>query len=251
MDAIAVNLALGRRTPSVLLGMDYELTGQTFPLRQNNWDATVGVRLPFSFDFWTQHHQRLSEQRQSEVRRAELRDRIQLEVRRAYADLMHWQAEWPRREKDWQTLKDLGERAGAAPGSPAWLESSKLVLSAGAVRGLAHIGVISVLQDAGFPVDVVAGTSMGAFVGAFEAAGMKASRMREIGSNVTLSSGSDLSKVRLVSMLLSDSLLSSAPMEAMLNSTIGERRFDQLAKPFACVAMDIRTGEKVVFRDGP
>lgn len=126
-----------------------------------------------------------------------------------------------------------------------------LVLSAGAVRGLAHIGVISVLQDAGFPIDVVAGTSMGAFVGAFEASGMKASRMREIGSKVTLSSGSDLSKVRLVSMLLSDSLLSSAPMEAMLTSTIGERRFDQLAKPFACVAMDIRTGEKVVFRDGP
>ncbi|MBI2362684.1 MAG: hypothetical protein HYV15_04810, partial [Elusimicrobia bacterium] len=102
----------------------------TFPLRQNNWDATVGVRLPFSFDFWTQHHQRLSEQRQSEVRRAELRDQIQLEVRRAYADLMHWQAEWPRREKDWLALKELGERSGAAPGSPAWLETAKLVLDA-------------------------------------------------------------------------------------------------------------------------
>lgn len=130
MDAIAVNLALGRRTPSVLLGMDYELTGQTFPLRQNNWDATLGVRLPFSLDFWTQHNQRVSEQRQSEVRRAELRDQVQLEVRRAYADLMHWQAEWPRREKDWLALKDLVDRAGAPAASPSWLEASKLVLDA-------------------------------------------------------------------------------------------------------------------------
>lgn len=125
-----------------------------------------------------------------------------------------------------------------------------LVLSAGAVRGLAHIGVMQVLEDAGFPVDVVAGTSMGAFVGAFVASGLSAARMREIASKFTLSSGNDLSKVRLVSMLLTDNLLSSAGMEELLTSAIGEKRFDQLAKPFACVAMDLHTGEKVVFRDG-
>ena len=40
-----------------------------------------------------------------------------------------------------------------------------LVLSAGSVRGLAHIGVIHVLNDAGFPIDVISGTSMGAVIG--------------------------------------------------------------------------------------
>ncbi|MBI3299967.1 MAG: TolC family protein [Elusimicrobia bacterium] len=129
MDAIAVNLALGRRTPSVLLGLDTELTGQTFPLNRNNWDATVAVRLPFSLDFWTQHTQKLSEQRQSEVRRAELRDQVHLEVRKAHGDLVHWQAEWPRRESEWLRLKELRERAQMVPGSVDWLKASALVLA--------------------------------------------------------------------------------------------------------------------------
>lgn len=130
MDAIAVNLTLGRRTPSVLLGVDYELTGQTFPLKQNNWDATIGVRLPFSLDLFTQHTTKLSEQRQSEVRRASLRDEVHLEVRKAHADLAHWQSEWPAREKEWLRLKDLLGRSGAAPGATTWSRAAPLVLSA-------------------------------------------------------------------------------------------------------------------------
>jgi NTE family protein len=126
-----------------------------------------------------------------------------------------------------------------------------LVLSAGAVRGLAHVGVWQVLEDAGFPVDVVAGTSMGAVVGSFVASGIPAAKMREIGSGVTLASGSDYSKTRLVSLILRDKLLDSTEMESVLKDAIGDRTFDQLPRPFACVSMDIRTGEKVIFRDGP
>jgi len=116
MDAIAVNLALGRRYPTVALGLDYELTDQSFPLKQNNWDATIGVKLPFAFDFWTQHTQRLAEQRQGEIARAELQDQVELEVRRAYLDMGYWQAEWPRREEELKTLQALVEEArqGAA-----------------------------------------------------------------------------------------------------------------------------------------
>lgn len=126
-----------------------------------------------------------------------------------------------------------------------------LVLSAGAVRGLAHIGVWQVLEDAGFPVDVVAGTSMGAVVGSFVAGGVPAARMREIGSGLTLESAGNFSKTRLVTLILNDSLLDSSAMELMLNGAIGEKTFDQMKLPFACVSMDIRTGEKVIFRDGP
>jgi len=115
MDAIAVNLALGRRYPTVTLGVDYELTGQEFPLRQNNWDATVGVRLPFSLDYFTQHTQKVAEQRQGEIASAELQDQVQLEVRRAWEDLQYWQAEWPRREEELKRLKDLsGDLRGDA-----------------------------------------------------------------------------------------------------------------------------------------
>jgi outer membrane protein TolC len=118
MDAIGVNLELGRRYPTVALGVDYELVGENFPLRQNNWDATIGIRIPLSMDFWTQHNQKVSEQRQAEIMRAEIRDQVHLEVRRAHKEVMHWQEEWRRREKDYRALRRLFDRArgtGARP----------------------------------------------------------------------------------------------------------------------------------------
>ncbi len=126
-----------------------------------------------------------------------------------------------------------------------------LVLSAGSVRGLAHIGVIQVLTDAGFPVDVVSGTSMGAVVGSFYAGGYSMERMWEIGSGMRMNSGSNFNTIRLISLILNDQLLSSAPLEKMLNDGLGDRNFHELKTPFACVAMDISTGEKIIFRDGP
>jgi outer membrane protein TolC len=111
MDAIGVNLALSRRNPSVFMGFDYELTGQEFPLRQNNWDATVGVRLPFAFDFWTQRNQKIAQQRQAEIKRSELRDLVHLQVRKAHKDLVYWQQEWRMRENENSELAALLEKA--------------------------------------------------------------------------------------------------------------------------------------------
>ncbi|MCH7744725.1 MAG: patatin-like phospholipase family protein, partial [Chloroflexi bacterium] len=71
-----------------------------------------------------------------------------------------------------------------------------LVLSAGSVRGLAHIGVIHVLTDAGFPIDVIAGTSMGAVIGAFFAGGYSMEKMWEIGAGMRLNSGSNFNTIR-------------------------------------------------------
>ncbi|MFC1679321.1 TolC family protein, partial [Elusimicrobiota bacterium] len=131
MDAISVNLALGRRNPQVLLGLDYEVTGPEFPLRRNNWDATVAVRLPFSFNFWPQHRRKVAEQRQGEIMRAELHDRVHLEVRKAHRELLYWQEEWPRREQEYLELKKLLEGASAG-GSPSIrvLRASARVLAA-------------------------------------------------------------------------------------------------------------------------
>ncbi len=126
-----------------------------------------------------------------------------------------------------------------------------LVLSAGAVRGVAHIGVIQVLENAGFPIDVVAGTSMGAVIGAFYAAGIGMDKLRTFPDHLTLSSGSNLSKIRLFQLLINDSLLSNKKFEEVMRSWVGDKRFDQTEKPFACVAMDLRTGEKIIFREGP
>lgn len=125
-----------------------------------------------------------------------------------------------------------------------------LVLSAGSLRGVAHVGVIQALEDAGFPVDAVSGTSMGAVVGSMYAAGLPVERLWEIASGIKVDTGNDLSTAKLISLVLFDSLLSSEKTEKLVRQSLGGLRFDQTLKPFACVAMDVFTGEGIVFRDG-
>jgi NTE family protein len=126
-----------------------------------------------------------------------------------------------------------------------------LVLSAGSIRGTAHVGTIAALEDAGFPVDVVAGTSMGAVFGALYAGGTSLRRLREIAESLRLTSGNDISTPHLIRLLLFDRLLSSENTTKMIDQELGNKRIEQLAKPFACVAMDLYSGEAIIFRDGP
>lgn len=139
------------------------------------------------------------------------------------------------------------EVRNAAPGARPKVG---LVLSAGSLRGAAHVGVISVLEAAGFPIDSVAGTSMGAVVGSLYASGVPLQRMWEIARTMRVTSGNNLSARRLVSLVLFDSLLSSENTEKVIGANIGGIRFDQTLKPFACVAMDVFTGESIIFREG-
>lgn len=125
-----------------------------------------------------------------------------------------------------------------------------LVLSAGSLRGTAHVGVIKVLETAGFPVDVVAGTSMGAVVGSMYAGGLPADELWGIASKIKIDSGNNLSGRHLISLVLFDSLLSSEKTELLVRRNLNGRRFDQMTRPFACVAMDVYTGEAIIFRDG-
>lgn len=117
MDAIGVNLAIGRRNPTVYLAGDYELTAQRFPLKNNNWDVSLGIKIPFSYDFWSQLKQKRAEQRQGELARAELQDRVRLEVRQAAETLGWWQEEWPRRESQWKKVQGLYDDAVGKSGA--------------------------------------------------------------------------------------------------------------------------------------
>jgi outer membrane protein len=120
MDAIAVHLAMGRRYPTVFLGGDYELTSQSSSLdkNNNNWDLTVGVKLPITYDLWSQLKQKRAEQRQGQLTRSELQDKVRLDVRRAAASLDYWQQEFPLREAQWKRLQALYDAAKGKPGSP-------------------------------------------------------------------------------------------------------------------------------------
>lgn len=125
-----------------------------------------------------------------------------------------------------------------------------LVLSAGSLRAAAHVGVLSVLENNDFPIDVVAGTSMGAVIGSMYAGGVPVKRLWEMSRAFKFTSGTNYNASRLLSLVLFDSLLSSEKTEKFLRREIGAKRFDQLPKPFACVAMDIYSGEAIIFREG-
>ncbi|MBI5240324.1 MAG: patatin-like phospholipase family protein [Elusimicrobia bacterium] len=125
-----------------------------------------------------------------------------------------------------------------------------VVLSAGSTRGTAHVGVLQVLDQAGFPVDSVAGTSMGAVIGSLYAAGRPVKRIWEIMAGLNFGLGTNFNSFRLIQLMLADKLLSSENTEKLIRGEIGGLRFDQMPIPFACVAMDIYTGESVLFREG-
>lgn len=116
MDAIGVNLAMSRRYPSVFVAGDYALTAQEFPLNKNNWDVSFGVKLPITYDFWSQLAQKRAEQRQGQLTRAELQDKVRLEVRQAVDNLRYWQDELPRRERQWHQLERMVAAASGKAG---------------------------------------------------------------------------------------------------------------------------------------
>jgi NTE family protein len=124
-----------------------------------------------------------------------------------------------------------------------------LVLGGGAARGLAHIGVLDRLHRARIPIDVIAGTSAGAVIGALYAAGVKPAEMREIVQDKL--KWQHLASLVDVVALPKSGLISGKKLTRTLRDIFGgELDFSNLQKPFACVAVDIDSGEEVVMREG-
>lgn len=151
-----------------------------------------------------------------------------------------------------------------------------LVLSGGGARGFAHAGVLRLMEEMGIRVDVVTGTSMGSMVGGAYAAGYTAGQIEDIieGVNWTkmMAPRADRSELpwRLklddyknlpnnAIMLTKDgkvelpeSVIPSQELEIFLNNKAGPVNYvndlSELALPFACVATDLVTGERVIMQ---
>lgn len=127
-----------------------------------------------------------------------------------------------------------------------------LALSAGGVRGFAHVGTLEALTNLGLPIDVVSGTSMGAVVGAFYAAGLPVEQLWQIGSHLTMKNITpDFNVMGLLRLLFAKKLPSSANLADFLYNQLGDIQFEDLKTPFSCAAMDVKTGERIVFNSGP
>jgi len=121
-----------------------------------------------------------------------------------------------------------------------------LALGSGAARGLAHIGVLKTLEKHQIPIDVIAGTSMGAFIGGAYASGIKVEVMEEIVVNIDW---------KLTAKMLAPTISFSGFVEGkrindFLRNVIGDRNIEDLDIRFACVATDILSGEEIMIEKG-
>ena len=156
-----------------------------------------------------------------------------------------------------------------------------VVLKGGGAKGFVHIGALKVLEEAGIPIDYIAGTSMGAIVGGLYAVGYDAGMLDSIATTqdwlYLLSDNvprenlpsplKDASERYLISLpyqlelkkrsgklsLPSGMVMGQNLYNLFLNLTIGYQdpmHFDNLPIPFGCIAADIRTGKEVALREG-
>ncbi|RWM14196.1 MAG: patatin family protein [Mesorhizobium sp.] len=120
-----------------------------------------------------------------------------------------------------------------------------LALGGGCARGWGHIGVLRALDEAGIEVSMIAGTSIGALVGGCYLAG-KLDELEEFARSLT--------KRRIFGLLdlnlRGSGLFGGMKLDARLREHMAGIRFEDLSKPFVCVAAEIRTGHEIWLSSG-
>ena len=119
-----------------------------------------------------------------------------------------------------------------------------LALGGGFARGIAHIGVLKVLEQENIPISFVAGTSVGALIGAAYCGGVSPAELEEVATRVRFKHFARWTLSRL-------GFASNQRMIGFLNTLLKVKTFEELSIPLAVTATDFSTGEGVVFHSGP
>lgn len=169
---------------------------------------------------------------------------------------------------------DAGTHGGSASGDRPRV---CLALSGGGARGLAHVGVLKVLEELGVPIDCIAGTSMGALIGGLYAAG---DSPEEIEAQLGSIDWADMYRDRLprrslsfrrkeddrrylldfelglrgASLVAPSGRITGAKLDLLLRAlslrVVTVEQFDDLPIPFRAVATDLATGRRVELERG-
>lgn len=118
-----------------------------------------------------------------------------------------------------------------------------LALSGGAVRGLAHLGVLQTLAAANIPISCIAGCSAGSILGAMYCAGLPLDQIRSYVPFITWRRIAGLARS-------SQGLLTFEKLERLMIMLLGDIEFHDLQIPFAVTVLDTVTGERVIIREG-
>jgi len=119
-----------------------------------------------------------------------------------------------------------------------------LALGSGAFRGLAHIGVLDVLEREGIPIDMIAGTSIGALIGACYVSGVGPGEMETAAMNLNEAQYYDI-------VIPRKGFLAGKRLASLVEELTRGKTFEQAIIPFAAVACDFASMELVVLKEGP
>lgn len=131
----------------------------------------------------------------------------------------------------------------ASPIAPFRTTSIGVALGGGFARGIAHIGVLKVLEEEGIPVRVVTGTSVGALIGACYCSGLSVAEMEDVARNTRFTTFARWTLSRY-------GFASNDRMISFLTRTLKVQTFEELPIPLGVTATDFNTGEAVVFHSG-
>ena len=118
-----------------------------------------------------------------------------------------------------------------------------LALGGGFARGIAHIGVLNVLEEEGIPVRMIAGTSVGAIMGAAYCSGLTITELEGLAHKVRFTTFARWTLSRY-------GFASNDRMTSFLKRTLKVQTFEELRIPLLVTATDFNTGEGAVFRSG-
>ncbi|QED47427.1 patatin-like phospholipase family protein [Cytobacillus dafuensis] len=118
-----------------------------------------------------------------------------------------------------------------------------LALGSGGARGFAHLGVIRILKEEGIPIDLIAGSSMGAMVGCFYGAGLNIDRLYKLSKAFKRKYYLDFTIPKM-------GFIAGKRVKELIRVFTHGKTLEQLELPVSVVATDLMTGEKVVFTKG-
>lgn len=143
-----------------------------------------------------------------------------------------------------------GSPPGTAPQAAVELAPKRpprlgLALGGGAAKGFAHVGVISVLEEAGLRPALVVGTSAGSVVGALYASGKTGAQLQQAALQIE-----EVAIADWMVPLINRGVFRGEALARYVNEAVSHRLLEDMRIPFGVVATDLNTGQGVLFRRG-
>ena len=139
--------------------------------------------------------------------------------------------------------RELSRFSGAAEASSE-APGIGIALGGGFARGIAHVGVLKVLEEEKIPISFIAGTSVGALIGAAYCSGVTPAELEVIAQRVRFKTFARWTLSR-------HGFATNQRMIGFLQSILKVKSFEELRIPLAVTATDLSTGDGVVFHSGP